>query len=290
MPARASFLSRFIRGTVAQRQQNENDSAQRVGLFYASVAGRESRVFSRINILKEVGEMIYPLFFNKGEVCEIRALGLSGKSTAWEGFAKNIVSGYFNNAEDFAKAATALEKAQARGVYFTINPVNPALIARASNRLKVPKETTQDKDIVCVRWLPIDLDPKRPAGISSTNTEVDAAVAVGKEIAAWLEKDLGFSKAIRAYSGNGFHLLYRLPDLPNNEETHKIIVAAMAAIKAKFDSDTVDIDPAVVNPARIWKCYGTTGRKGDPTTDRPHRKSTLFPKQPETLDNCPVCP
>ena len=231
---------------------------------------------------------IYPLLFKPGEVAETRILGVQGKSQAFEGYSKGVVSGCFNDPTLFAKAAAAMEKAEARGIYFTINPVNPALLARASNRLKVPKSTTQDVDIVCVRWLPIDLDPKRPADISSTDAEVQAAVAVGKEIAAWLEGELRFSKAIRAYSGNGFHLLYRLPDLPNNEETHALIVAAMAAIKAKFDSDTVDIDPAIVNPARIWKCYGTTGRKGDPTTDRPHRKSALFPKQPSVLADVPI--
>lgn len=232
--------------------------------------------------------MLYPLFFNLGEVCEIRAIGAQGKNPGWEGFARSVVSGYYDAAAAFEKGARILDKAQARGVYFTINPVNPALIARAFNRLKVPKSTTQDADIVCIRWLPIDLDPKRPADISSTEAEVQAATDVGKKIAGWLEGELGFSKAIRAYSGNGFHLLYRLPDLPNNEETHKVIVAAMVAIKAKYDSDAVDIDPAVVNPARIWKCYGTTGRKGDPTTDRPHRKSTLFPKQPSVLADVPI--
>lgn len=231
---------------------------------------------------------IYSQFFHPGEVCEIRAIGISGKNPGWEGFAKSIVSGCYNDPAAFDKGAAILDKAQARGVYFTINPINPALLARAANRLKVPKSTTQDQDIVCIRWLPIDLDPKRPADISSNDEEVAAAVAKGKAIAAWLEGELGFAKGLRAYSGNGFHLLFRLPDLPNNEETHKIIVAAMAAIKAKFDDDQVDIDPAVVNPARIWKCYQTTGRKGDPTADRPHRKSSLFPKQPAALADVPI--
>lgn len=228
------------------------------------------------------------LFFAPGEVCEIRAIGAQGKNPGWEGFSKSIVSGYYDDPEAFAKGAAILDRAQARGIYFTLNPVNPALIARASNRLKVPKSTTQDVDIVCIRWLPIDLDPRRPADISATEDEVAAALSVGKEIAAWLEGDLGFSKALRAYSGNGFHLLYRLPDLPNNDDTHALIVGAMAAIKARYDNDAVDIDPAVVNPARIWKCYGTTGRKGDPTTDRPHRKSTLIPKQPSVLADVPI--
>jgi hypothetical protein len=225
--------------------------------------------------------MIYPLFFSPGDVAEIRGIGASGKNKGWEGFAKSIVSGCFDNAEAFAKAAAILDKAELRGIYFTINPVNPALLARAANRLKVPKSTTQDSDIVCIRWLPIDLDPKRPADISSTDAEIQAAVDVGKKIAAWLEGEIGFPRGIRAFSGNGFHLLYRLPDLPNDEATHGLIVGAIAAIKTRFDTDLVDIDPAVVNPARIWKLYGTTGRKGDSTADRPHRKSYVYPGQAE---------
>ncbi|HAJ27922.1 MAG TPA: hypothetical protein DCG53_11895 [Syntrophus sp. (in: bacteria)] len=218
----------------------------------------------------------YDLFFNPGEVVEIRAIGLSGKNPGWTGFARETVLGYFNNAQDFEKCAAILDKAGATGVYYTLNPCNPALLARAANRLKVMKYTTQDKDIVCVRWLPIDLDPKRPAGISATDAEVALAKNMAKLVTAWMETEMGFSKAVRGFSGNGYHLLYRLPDLPNNAETHDMIVKSVAAIAAKFDNDTVDIDVSVVNPARIWKLYGTTGRKGDSTTDRPHRKSYIM--------------
>lgn len=234
--------------------------------------------------------MIYPLFFNKGEVCEIRAIGISGKNAAWEGFAKGTVSGYFDDPEALEKAAAGLDKAKARGVYFTINPVNPALLARAANRIKVPKSTTQDGDVTCARWLPIDLDPRRPSDISSTQEELHAAIDLAKEVAAWLEGEIGFAKGIRAESGNGCHLLYRLPDLPNDEESHKLLVAAVAAIQARFDNDRVDIDPVTINPSRIWKFYSTTGRKGDSTKDRPHRKSRLFPKQPTKIEDVPITP
>ncbi|MCX5818435.1 MAG: phage/plasmid primase, P4 family [Deltaproteobacteria bacterium] len=231
---------------------------------------------------------ICPLFFAIGEVVEILAIGVSGKNPGWEGFSKGTISGYYNDPGAFDKGAGVLEAAEARGVYFTINPVNPALIARASNRLKAAKATTQDVDIVCIRWLPIDLDTKRPADISATEAEVQAAVDLGKKVAAWLEGELGFAKGIRAGSGNGCHLLYRLPDLPNNTETHQLVVDMIAAVAAKFKNDLVDVDVTTVNPARIWKLYGTTGRKGDSTADRPHRKSYLFPKQPKALDDVPV--
>jgi len=221
---------------------------------------------------------------------EIRAIGVHGANRGWVGRVgpAGIVSGYFDNAEDFARAAAVLDDAGAKGVYYTVNPVNPALIARSANRLKVPKSTSQDPDTTVIRWLPIDLDPKRPSDISASDAEVALARDMARAITTWMEGELGFARAIRGFSGNGYHLLYRLPDLPNDAATHALIVDAVAAIAARFPGDQVDIDLKVVNPARIWKLYGTTGRKGDSTADRPHRKSYLFPEQPATLDAVPV--
>jgi len=233
---------------------------------------------------------IYGVFFEPGEVCEIRAVAVAEKKNKnWDGFAASgVVSGYFDAAPAFAAAASALDHAKAKGVYFTLNPVNPALLSRAVNRLKVQKTTSQDKDITCIRWLPIDLDPLRPADISSTDEEFTAAKELAAEISAWLENDCGFARGLRCVSGNGFHLLYRLPDLPNTAETHDMVVAAIAAIAAKFKNEHTDIDVTTVNPARIWKLYGTTGRKGDSTTSRPHRVSYIYPGQAETLAAVPV--
>lgn len=93
-----------------------------------------------IQLAQKVSKMetCFKLLFAPGEVVEIRALGVQGKNAAWEGYAKGTIFGYFDNPKAFAKAAAALEKAKARGIYFTLNPVNPDLLARAVNRLKVP--------------------------------------------------------------------------------------------------------------------------------------------------------
>ncbi|KQC05884.1 MAG: hypothetical protein APR62_01480 [Smithella sp. SDB] len=219
---------------------------------------------------------IYDMFFRPQEVVELRAIGLNGNSSLWKGFSKGIISGYFNNAEALEKAAGLLDSAGASGVYFTLNPVNPALLARAVNRLIVPKNTTQDSDIACIRWFPLDLDPIRPAGISATDEEAQEAICLGDKISVWLENEFCFTRGIRACSGNGMHLLYRLPDLPNNQETHELIVNVLETIIAKFKNDNVDIDSKVTNPSRIWKYYGTTSRKGDSTSERPHRKSFIY--------------
>ncbi|RJQ58017.1 MAG: hypothetical protein C4530_11430 [Desulfobacteraceae bacterium] len=227
-------------------------------------------------------EDVYNTFFAPGEVTEIRAYGLSRKGP-WEGYAAGagVVSGYFDNAKDFAAAAVALEEAKAPGIYFTLNPVDEDLIARAKNRLKAagPKTSlTTDKDITCIRWLPIDLDPVRKSGISSTDEELAYAFETAGRIHPWFTKYFGFPGPVKGISGNGAHLCYRLPDLTPVERGSEIVKKILVLIARKFDTDQVKIDRAVFNPSRIWKVYGTTARKGDHTEKRPHRKSKLISK------------
>jgi hypothetical protein len=237
------------------------------------------------------------LFFHQ-EVMEIRGLGLTGNNPAWEGWAGNsgVVSGYFNNAEAIEKAAKALDDAGAAGVYFTLNPCDPELIARANNRLVVAgkRSLTGDSNIKCIRWFPIDIDPKRPAGISSSETELEAAKETGKNIVTWLKEEFGFPAFIGACSGNGFHILYRLSDIDPSDEisgSKGLIANALRALNSRFGNDDVSIDTAVHNPSRIWKFYGTTARKGDNMDERPHRLSYLFNKKnPKCLDEVPVLP
>ncbi|MBC2712653.1 MAG: hypothetical protein HGJ94_17200 [Desulfosarcina sp.] len=233
---------------------------------------------------------VFDLFFHPGEVTEIRVLGIGGKNAAWAGWCKSSTgAGYFDDAEALESAAKKLDSAEPLGVYFTVNPINPDLIARASRRIKAdPKSTANDQDVVCLRWLLIDLDPKRPAGISSNDDELQAAQDLAKEIVQFLEGEMGFARAIRAMSGNGYHMCYRIPDLPNSAENVDLLRECLLALGAKFFNDRVDVDEKVFNPARIWKMYGTTGRKGDNTPSRQHRRSYVFNDVPETLADIPV--
>ena len=230
---------------------------------------------------------VITIFFNPGEVCEIRALGLCGNGP-WEGWGKGTVNGYFDDPVKLAAAAKKLDDLKrATGIYFCMNPVNPALLARANNRLIVPKNTTTDEQIICQRWLLIDTDPKRPPGISATNAELATAITYRDAIADYLHEH-GLPDPIRAYSGNGGHLLYKLLDLPNTPEIAEFKKQALKALKHKFDSDEVNIDQTVANASRITKLYGTLARKGDSMSDRPHRISYLEvipePTVPVTLE------
>ncbi len=153
--------------------------------------------------------------------------------------------------------------------------MNPDLLARAVNRVRVASKgcpATADTDILKRRWLPIDLDPVRPAGISSNDEE--HALAIGR---AWQLRDalraMGWPDPIVADSGNGAHLLYRI-NLPANDQG--LIKKCLEALALRFDDDRVLVDQAVFNPARIWKLYGTVSRKGDSVPERPHRRSRIL--------------
>ena len=82
--------------------------------------------------------------FSPGDVVELR-IPKAGKY--------RTISGYFS---DFVKLADAIEKHSGdfEGIYYTLNPVNPVLLARANNNAKqFAQATTADRDIVRRRWL-----------------------------------------------------------------------------------------------------------------------------------------
>jgi len=199
---------------------------------------------------------VFNLFVHPGEIIEVRAMGVDRK--------KNMVlSGYFDNHNDFCKAVKETDKRQHAGIYFTLQVIDPRLIARAYNRLKPGDLTTSDKDVLFYRWLPIDIDPVRPSGVSSSASELKAALDLRGPIAAYVMQEIESAAPIRAMSGNGGHLLFRLPDWPTDAKNKGIIKGILEDISLRFSTPQVSIDTSVFNPARIWKLYGTTAHKGD---------------------------
>jgi len=212
---------------------------------------------------------VLALLFEPGQVTELRALGVS--DTRYR--KPHTVSGYYDDWGKLAEAAMQLDH-DARGVYVVLNPVNPALLSRAKNRVRnVDREPlTSDTDIIKRRWLPIDCDPVRPSGISSSDVEHAAAIARAKSIRDTLYFE-GWPDPILADSGNGAHLLYRI-DEPADDGG--LTQRTLQGLAARFSNGAVAVDTMTFNPARIWKLYGTTARKGDNTSERPHRISCIL--------------
>ena len=212
-----------------------------------------------------------------GQVIELRFITSDG-----------IGSGYYNTPAKLAEAAAILDQnPQVKGMYITLNTINPALLARRENRIitRLSKKdaTTADQDIIRRVWLPIDIDPARPSGVSSSNAEHIAALEKADEIAKYLSS-VSWPEPIRADSGNGAHLLYRI-DLPNDEQSRDLIKKCLQNLHLRFSSSVCTVDIANFNASRIWKLYGTTSRKGDNTADRPHRVSAILdsPSHIETV-------
>lgn len=219
------------------------------------------------------------LIVEPGGVVELRLLNATVGGARWP----STYTGYFG---DPAKLASALEAVtSASGCYVTLNPIDGSLLARACNRLaKAGKGgTTSDNNVTRRRWLLIDIDAQRPAGISASKEERDAALDRMRAVDMYLH-NLGWPLPVTADSGNGYHLLYRV-DLPPDDGG--IVKRCLDALAAEYDDDQVTVDTTVHNPARIIKLYGTLACKGDSTPDRPHRMA-IITDVPEPLDAVPI--
>ena len=227
---------------------------------------------------KAIAEAIR-LIVGPGQVTELRALEATTAADKYP----HTAAGYFDDADKLAAAVGVI--VAAKGIYFIPNQVNPALLARANNRLrKAPKgESTQDTDILRRRWLLIDVDALRPSGISATDAEHEAAIDHVRGIFAFL-RDEAWPDPIAADSGNGAHLLYRIDLLADDGG---LVQRCLQALAQRFDDSAVHIDQSVFNAARIWKLYGTTACKGDDTPDRPHRMARIL-SHPDTITVVPV--
>lgn len=187
---------------------------------------------------------------------------------------KGTVSGYYDTQNIEKASFDVLEFDGLANIYILLNELDPALIARSYNCLKnYTKQTTSDKDIKRRRWLLIDFDPKRPAGISSTNDEKLAAEKTMREVIHFLA-DYDWEPRFYGNSGNGYHIIYRI-DLPNNQENTSLVKNVLEVINMMFSNDQVDIDTSVYKPSQPTKLYGTLAVKGDNTLERPHRRSKL---------------
>lgn len=207
-------------------------------------------------------ERFVTLLWRPGDVREVR-IPTPGRTD----------SGYFDSPAALVAAAKTVDGRE--NLYLTINPVNPALLSLAVNRLKSRvRTTTSDAQIVERRWLPIDIDPQRPSGISANESEREAALAVTRAVWVYLN-DLGWPEPVTAMSGNGYWLLYPI-ELPNDAASKALVDGVLKHLAVRFSTTGVSIDTTVSNAARIVALIGTLKVKGDATADRPHRRSGLL--------------
>jgi hypothetical protein len=198
-------------------------------------------------------------------VVEVRVLGIGGDKA-------RTAAGWFDDVEALTYEALGYSGG-AKGVYATLNPVAPPLLALSTNRLTEGiRRTTRDADVQARRLLLIDVDPRRPADTSATDEEKAKAAQLVGEVRDYLT-GLGWPEPVEADSGNGGHLDY-LIDLPADDGG--LVKRVLRALAERFDTAEAEIDRKVFNAARICKLPGTWSCKGEPTPERPHRLARLL--------------
>lgn len=187
---------------------------------------------------------------------------------------KTTISGYFKNTDTLLSAC---EKVDLRNtnVYITLNFVNEACYSRTQrDRFISSATTTSDNDIIGYQWFFIDLDPIRATGVSSSDDELKASAEMAGKVYRYLQS-LGFEEPVKAKSGNGYHLLYRI-NLANNSDNEELVHRCLEVLSDMFSNNDVKIDTVNSNPSRICKLHGTLAQKGANSEERPHRFSKVY--------------
>ncbi len=223
---------------------------------------------SKLVNIEEV-KRTYGLLTAPGQIVEVRALEASREANSRY---TRTWAGYFDNIDDLLKEISTLR--QALGIYITLQPCHPDILHRAKNKLGEQKAnfSTPDRYITEYRWLPVDIDPDRVSGISSTEEEHQKAIMHSRRIRDVLRGG-GWPEPILADSGNGSHLLYPVHLLSDQVPFVKRTLEILAK---RFDEDGIHVDQTLFNPSRIIKLYGTLVCKGDNTEERPHRFSRIL--------------
>ena len=189
---------------------------------------------------------------------------------------KRTYSGYFTDVESIIAAILPYDAYPQAQIYFTLNRINEACYGRSQKDklLFVGREpTTGDKDIVERTHVMIDLDPKRPAGVSASHEELEYAHRRAVDVYRFLIAK-GFAEPIICRSGNGYHVIIPCR-MAVSDDTTALVKRFLQVLSMLFSDEHVDIDEKVYNASRICKLYGVTAKKGENTSERPWRQSEI---------------
>lgn len=187
---------------------------------------------------------------------------------------KMPTSGYF---KDVDTAVDCLKRTDLKdcNVYIVLNNIDEACYSRVQkDSFKSVKSATSDNDITARDWILVDVDPVRPADTSSSKEQLAKAKQKMIDTRVFLV-DQGLEKPIVAFSGNGYHLLFKIK-LKNSKENADLLRSFLEALDELFTDDEIKIDTVNFNAARVCKLYGTLAQKGLNTEERPHRMSKII--------------
>lgn len=218
----------------------------------------------------------WKVFKGEGRLVEIRLLGAS------------TYSGYFKDVDTLITALRPyLDYNNERyygslQAYYTLNDIDEDLYGREQHDkfVKKPKATTTDGNVVRRRFVMLDFDACRVAGVSASDSEFEKAHLKAVEVYRYLISQ-GFKEPIITTSGNGWHA-YLTCDMPNDDEHNELVKRFLQSLGKMFSDECVEIDEKVYNPARVDKMIGSWAKKGSDTKERKWRLAKIV-KVPQDL-------
>ncbi len=94
---------------------------------------------------------------------------------------------------------------------------------------------------------------------------------------------MGWPEPIFVDSGNGYHLLFRGEGCNVFSDDWRSTLKALAA---QFNTPGAKVDTSVYNPSRISRLPGTWNRKGENSSERPHRQAYAI-SHPDSFEVLP---
>ncbi len=229
-----------------------------------------------------IAEFLARAFIHPEQVVELRALNV--------GRPGRTVAGYFDGRRllDLARSALALTR-QASAVFFTPNPVDPALLPRCPNRTDIVSRDkfalAKDGDFLERRYLFADVDPVRQHG--RADDPVDEDEYWDGVVCSWIVRDRltaptggGWPPPLEMFSGNGVHSLFPLarplpPQHGGDGDDPLRACLAMWADRLTFEG-RAKLDPNTWNACRLLKVPGTRVAKGAESPTRPYRTADVL--------------
>jgi hypothetical protein len=146
---------------------------------------------------------------------------------------------------------------------------------------------TYGKDVISVKTIVIDIDPKRKTKTASTDKELEKA----HDVACQIEYDIlqmGFEKPRVAMSGNGYQLWFAIPEISLTDDFRKIMEGKIKIFNDwfidRYSTSSVNIDNIGDLP-RIIKVIGTKSVKGVHTEETPHRVSFWIKNKADRVED-----
>ena len=157
-------------------------------------------------------------------------------------------------------------------VLFTLNPVNPDLLARAANTF-AKCDGAADAHISAFSLFLLDIDAVRHLR-NLRDRPREGRSGGTRRRDRQLVRYSARSASSALTSGSGEVLV---PTIPYGDVTAAAANAKLLLelLDRKFSTDGAKVDTSVYNPSRVCKLYGSLAIKGSNISERPHRYATI---------------